>query len=881
MHSGLFAGCILHKIQIIFRGDDLVKKTALKNPYLALALIFMVAVLQQVSVFAAPAPSSIELKVSAGFDESAKVGASAPFKISVTNTGDNVDGELQVISNVNPNSRTVLALPVSLPSGASKDISITVPIYTADKKFTVRFAKGDKVLKEENYQFIKLFSPQNPTIGILADDQESFRVLNGMKLSENTDPQLAAEIKMKAAVMTAAGEKMAFADRPVELIGLNKNNMPDDIKVLNTFDVIIISNFDTSLFTDKQRSTLEQWVAQGKALFLCTGPNYKKVYGGLSEALKPFSPTGSTSLSSPQSLGAFIEKPAPSGKVPVVTGNAGSGKVTINEKGTPLATVYKYGNGFVSLLAFDPSLEPLVSWDNLQMFWQKLITESSKAASELKATKTDTFYQSSSGTMPGYQHLASNVPESQTPPFDFLLVMIGIYIVLVGPAIYLFLKRKDKRDWSWVVIPAVAILFMGITYVAGFKTRYTTAVLNNFSLIELNPERQDSQIYTYMGVFNNERGNMSIEYDKTLNIDANSPQNYYDDRYYPNMQNENARITSKLTLSDKAKYELYDVYMWTPKYMTASKSVPTSGKVIEDFSITDGTLKATVKNNTSMAFREAFISVGNNFIEVGDLLPGEEKKIDTALSSPSVKKRYDDFIDARYGPSYIAPGAKMPPNWKTDNRKRNMLDNVFRNIYMPSVGEAKITFLALNYDDPGYTVSVNGAEPKIYNTNVLYSVSNLDLVKGSRLDIPTGIIRPALGEDTKNAFFDDPLNGGVRVNMDGDVDFFFTVPANIAVENFKLHWSSFMPMYIKYQPKPPKGASQQTYAQNTYKYFIYNNVTSKWEEAGAEYDAKGNVSQYLNDKKEIKVRANVTIDRSGMEGELLGVPELEISGVVK
>jgi len=222
----------------------------------------------------------------------------------------------------------------------------------------------------------------------------------------------------------------------------------------------------------------------------------------------------------------------------------------------------------------------------------------------------------------------------------------------------------------------------------------------------------------------------------------------------------------------------------------------------------------------------------------------------------------------------------MPPGWKENSHKRNIIDSVFRNVQSSVIGQTKIVFFALNYDDPGYPVIVNGKEPKRYNTNAVYSIIDMSFEKGSRVDVPSGIIRPSLA-DTRNAFFDDPFNGSVRVNMDGDVDFTFTLPENISIENFKLHWSTFMPLHLKYQPKPPKGAPQQTFAKNTYKFFIYNNSISKWEDMDNEFDSSGKASSYINNKRELKVRANATIDRSGPEGELLGLPELEISGVVK
>ncbi|MCX7841720.1 MAG: hypothetical protein N2489_01430 [Clostridia bacterium] len=851
-----------------------------KRTMLFFLFLFIFVLLVPVGTNAAPASSDVEMTVSAGIDECAKVGADTTFRFSLVNKGADFQGEVQVLVNIEPRMRTVYAVPVNLPSGAKKVVSLNIPVFTAEKKIDVKLVQGTKAIREDKYYFKKLIAPENPAVGILSDDTGAFRELNGLKLTESMDPRTAFEIQHKMSAAAAAGEKTALPDRPAEFVSLNSANFPDEIKVLNGFDILIISNFDTSSLSEKQLNALKEWVKGGRSLYLCAGSSWKKLYGGLPQELKLFSITDSASIPFPEALGAFTEKPSASGNINIVKGTAGSGKVVLKEGEVPLAVAYKYGGGLVGVLTFDPSVSPVSAWDGVQPFWQKLINQSKQAVSDTApVVGMGAFGPVYPIGHMDYHHLASSVPETQTPPLGFLLIMIGIYILLAGPVLYLFLKRRDKRDLSWAIIPAMAFVFTGIIYVAGFKTRYTTAVLNCFSVINLDNANQNAKIDTIMGVFNNVRGNVKIEYDRSLNIYANNMRNFYEDPFYGSMEDNNPRTFSKLTLSDKAMYELYDVMMWSPKFLSSTKNLPYESSLVQSLSISDGVFKARLKNTSGFALREAFIAIGDKYIEVGDLLPDEEKAIDTPLDGASVKKNYQDFIDARYGPPYIAPGSTMPEGWREKNRKRNIIESVFPNVYVETAGKPRITIFALNYDDPGYTMTINDKQPKRYNTNAVYSIFDLAFKKGSRMDIPSGIIRPVL-LDTKNANIDDFLNGGLRMNMDGDADLAFLIPENMTVESFKLHWSTFMPIYIKYQAVQQKGATKQTYAKNNYKFFVYNVASSKWEEMDSEFSS-ANPSAYIDDKRQLKVRVNAAIDRSAPEGELLSIPKLEISGVVK
>ncbi len=55
-----------------------------------------------------------------------------------------------------------------------------------------------------------------------------------------------------------------------------------------------------------------------------------------------------------------------------------------------------------------------------------------------------------------------------------LKAIIVLYVVLVGPILYLFLKAMNKREYIWLAVPAVAVFFTVIVFLAsrGFAVRH-------------------------------------------------------------------------------------------------------------------------------------------------------------------------------------------------------------------------------------------------------------------------------------------------------------------------------------------------------------------------------------------------------------------------
>ncbi|MFZ5988237.1 MAG: hypothetical protein ACOYWZ_14065 [Bacillota bacterium] len=641
----------------------MIKYWGWKKVFCIFVLLVTLIVLLVPAAIAAAAPSgkNLEMSVKAGYDDAIRVGSRAPFYITLINKGDEFSGEAQVLIDTGYRAKMIYAVPFNLPKGSNKELVINVPVNTANRKVEVRIVSDGKTLKSLEYSFKKLISPETPVIGVLSEDKTGLRVLNGLLLSENLALRHPEEA-LKIQAMIAAGEKHVTPERPAEVIQLDESSLAVDVEAFSTFDYMIIADYDTTLLSEKQKEALEGWVERGNALILGTGPNGKKVYKGLKDSLKPFRLEGEKRVSISEELSRFVEKKAPESETIVLTGTSGEGTVVIGDRTNPLAVSYNKGDGKIIVLAFDPTLSPLSTWENISEMWRKLLAIAPVTVNEPANIVMGAHYSPYGGYYDS-NGLVNQVPETQTPPFRVLFAIIAVYIVIAGPLLYILLKWKDKRDFNWVIIPVLAFLFMGIIYFAGFNTRYTTAVTNSFSVISLDTKNKKADIQTVIAAFNNRRSSMKIEYPNDSNIEVNQsrPDNY---NYSSNPDDaRNADIKGKVLMGDPIVYELYNIAMWEPTYLFGKKSENIQGNIISDINLSGGKLSLSIRNNTGFAFKESFISMGNNFINVGDVLPGNEKKVEIELDDPNIKKNYEEFINERYRNDYYHNRNNRPPDW--------------------------------------------------------------------------------------------------------------------------------------------------------------------------------------------------------------------------
>ncbi|MBQ4045797.1 MAG: hypothetical protein II627_05060, partial [Lachnospiraceae bacterium] len=265
------------------------------------------------------------------------------------------------------------------------------------------------------------------------------------------------------------------AGTSVDLAELNEDNFPDQESMLECLSYIVISDFDTSSLSDGQMTALVKWIKRGGILICGTGSEYRRVLSGLETPLSAegisltISPYegGKAADASEESKqpgqsgagGSVVDLPAAKGMVKIeVSGGEKAGGIVTDSS---LVTAVPLGKGGLAFTGFSLTMEPLASLDETakQTFADNLLDNLPRSVGVthiLRGTgQTGYIYD---------PNVISNAFESVVPRMSLIEILLVIFCLLVGPILYLILKKMDKRGLLWVLIPVSSLVITGLIF---------------------------------------------------------------------------------------------------------------------------------------------------------------------------------------------------------------------------------------------------------------------------------------------------------------------------------------------------------------------------------------------------------------------------------
>src|SRR5262249_3218139 len=304
----------------------------------------------------------------------------------------------------------------------------------------------------------------------------------------------------------------------------------DDIRMLpnrwfayESVDLLVLSagnrDFVTALLSEKGRQeALAEWVRRGGRLLVSVGRN-QDIVSKLDaiQAALPVSIEGTQQLPRLRSIAKWsgpqhpaLENPpaakaAGEARPPVVVAElkAKPGRETetllIEPDDHPLIQRGAYGLGRVTVVALDLDQQSTFSkWTpNAQRdFWNKLLEETAPRP----PSQTNTQRPGVPFDQQNYDRasqLQMNLEDFEDVPvisFGWVALFILLYILIVGPLDYFFLKKVLKRlELTWVTFPTVVITISVAAYFTAYWLKGNDQRMNKVDLVDVDLHTQ--QIY--------------------------------------------------------------------------------------------------------------------------------------------------------------------------------------------------------------------------------------------------------------------------------------------------------------------------------------------------------------------------------------------------
>lgn len=552
-------------------------------------------------------------------------GRYTPVLVTLQNQGKNFSGNFRLYESLadqysNPH-KMIVEKKVQVAAGETKQYTMLIKredMQSSDLLTALCNSKGKILGKKRTAAVLaSQHSDSLPTIGLISEDGA------GLSYLKNDSYQEASALYFVQDWM-----------------------ITEDWRSLDPFDIIVINQFDTGQFSEKQIAAIEEWVAQGGTLIFGTGAQPEKVLKAFSSSL--FQGTIGNVKQITLEEGENLE---------ISELKLEQAEVLFSQGQDALVSKVAYGDGCVMIASFDLNIAQQKIAKRIQSLFYQNYAASRKKLLQIEERELQEIRDSDYS----YSHYAIHQGLESTevkglPNIVLYAVLLVFYALLIGPILYSILRKKGKREQLWKLIPLLAVVFSVLIYLIGTSTRVKKPYVNYLSQIDLsNPERASVESFFRLTTPSNR--SFDLEFAEGRNLS----QYCSGDMYWVGDGSDNSteyqygiEYLSKGTKLHMDNMGAFDNTSFQEKQEGTAK-----GRMeFSNLSLDSGNPDGIVSNNTNYDLEESMIIFGSEALMLGDLKKGESislkdcsKKSWVALTSTWTDSigqdimQYDDWHD--------------------------------------------------------------------------------------------------------------------------------------------------------------------------------------------------------------------------------------------
>ncbi|WP_029191059.1 hypothetical protein [Ornithinibacillus scapharcae] len=531
--------------------------------------------------------------------------------------------------------------------------------------------------------------------------------------------------------------------------------------------------------------------------------------------------------------------------------------VIYSDHNLPMVMNKSFGLGEVTQFAFNISSETLTKWEDYDQFWSKLLQKTVDKDVNRAYMRDEIPYR------------LSNIVEiypSSFIPVEVLVTLYIVYLVLLIPGLYFLLKKLDKREISWVIIPAVAIVSSIAIFVVGAKDRIGGSQINHISVLSID-EEGTANGYGAFSILSNNAG----DYPVTINSRGFQPYPMQNYNYGPDEAEGNlamieiGRQQSKITFNG--------VEFWSIRSAMGNIHSLETGKLNSDLWIENNKLKGTVKSELAFDLTDAYLLSGSNSYPLGEIKAGETTEIELELDTKNIQNligapRANIASKVIPGHTYSGgySGYSEPQDKETikEWKKYELLDSAMYFDVQPK-----------NFNKPLIAGYVTEPIIELESDKKVKSVQSLSLItqmvdveirslEAGEFKFSQNTIIPELSVDTANSstgniYHNGLLYGEGYVEVDqGNYLLTYQIPLQLNLDSIKVN---------KFRLSHP--------SSNEATFSIYNVKEGEYKALeGNQTTFEDNPGDFIADDGKIVVR----FEKSGMNDPLVQIPTLNLEG---
>ncbi|MFY2308133.1 hypothetical protein ACOSZE_11740 [Lysinibacillus fusiformis] len=592
-----------------------------KTKMTALTLLVMLMMSFLLPPTQAQAAAPLEVKATAGISGKAKYQSVVPLQVTVKNNGADFSGDMAINSSNSYEAASALVVPIDIAAGEEKTFTFYLD-GLADNGYSDadlfafyegNIEKGKKIAYKGTKRLQSNFLDPTSTFVYT--------------LTEKSD-RLSALLRLSSFVH----------QNNVEIFNINQlkdYTFPEDEQGLAMANVIVVDEVAIADLAQKQQEALLKWVQDGGTLLLGASDQIDATAGVFKDYLPMSLSQEMTSISAETltklSGGGIFTQPI---SIHTATNHKESLPV-LTENNVVLASKKKIGSGEIIQTAFSLGDQPLASMDGYAALLAKII--------DIQSISQQGMMSQGQSPLDQISYELRNINEL-FPSFEvsvsYMLIVIILYIIIIGPVLYFVLKKIDKREHAWWIIPVFSIVLSIGLFIVGAKDRVVQPQVQQSAFYKVN---EDSSLNGYYveSILTNRSGDFIVNTDK--NTTAVAMRNYNNftgtvgDLHESSYIKENAN-GSTLTLRD--------LNYWSVQSFGGKTSAQNIGKMDVDITLKNEKLTGTIKNNFPFELKDVTLISGVKEVKLGDIKANGTLQVDkemktTVLQKPSVFNSYN------------------------------------------------------------------------------------------------------------------------------------------------------------------------------------------------------------------------------------------------
>ena len=448
--------------------------------------------------------------------------------------------------------------------------------------------------------------------------------------------------------------------RPITAKVENIEQLPTDWRGYEGVDAVIVAAGRSEIYgklsaDSAQMRALDEWIRMGGRLVLCAGTQAEKMLAkdspwrqfapGRLEKMVTLRQTGALENFCGSRSGAMHDGVAAM-RVPYLTDVQGT--IEVREADLPLVVRTVRGFGQIIFLAADLDQTPLDTWHDRPMLVAKLLDMPTGNADESDESKAMMHF--GFGDMSGQLRSAlDSFTGVHIAPFWLVAGLIVVYLLLIGPGDYFFLRRLIGRmGWTWFTFPLIVLLMCAGAYLLAYRLKGDRLKVNQVDLVDVDAASSLVRGTTWLDIFSPrmETFNLSL---KPLQPNSDAAGNTHSWVTWLGLPGgalggmnpragdaalgmEPYGFSPSLDAMHDVPIPVWSTKSFTGRWITSTRAFPQAELADEN-----QLLVGSVTNTFNYPLEHCLLAYGRSVYELGTLAPGESARVGSMSKRSELK----------------------------------------------------------------------------------------------------------------------------------------------------------------------------------------------------------------------------------------------------